>query len=175
MPVAITYVSMRPEHPPLIRLYFDVTLENARAEPRWFLLPDSLSGGVVSAIDSVEVHHLDQQVIVGHFSSTYGFYALLLPGESKITLQKLPVRTTGKRPDLVTLDVVTASDLAVDGEPAQNWFGGEAMSDGNAVVSAQPLEGRQAIKTSRHSPDYRKLPITWVEDERIQLEVALTT
>ena len=40
--VAMKLVDTRAGKPPLLRLLFDVTLRNDRAEPRWFLLPKAI-------------------------------------------------------------------------------------------------------------------------------------
>jgi hypothetical protein len=174
MPVVIRFVSRQPAHPPFVQLNLDIALENARAEPRWFLLPDHLNGGAISGIDSVNVYKLGGQVVVGHFSGTQGFHALLLPAGAQITLRKFPLRVSSQHPEVISLEIVTAAEFTVDGEAAQAWFGMDALSALQADVSAEPLVSQREVKYTRHTPEYRKVPVQMVEDERITLEVNTT-
>jgi len=172
MSATATYVSFGQAHPPFLRLLLDVTLENERQQPRWFLLGNA--SPATTGIDSVHVYNLGGQVIVGHFSGNGGFHALLLPAGARITLEKFPLRIAGNPPAVIPFDVVTASAFTVDGEDAQAWFGMDATSSARASVSAQPLESQRDVKFARHTPDYRKAAVTLAEDEHIHLEVKVS-
>jgi hypothetical protein len=67
------------------------------------------------------------------------------------------------------LEVVTATELLVDGEPAERWLGGTLMSDTRATVQADRTE----VISSRFVPEGKQVGTSAVVDRRIQLHVTV--
>jgi hypothetical protein len=158
-------------------LFFDVTLYNKLAEPRWFLLPDKITPNQAQpyAVATLEVYKLGDQgeVVVGHFSGSRGFQALLLPPGGQVQLQRFPIPLWGKPPASVMIEVVNARSLTVGDEPAEAWFGMNPMSTGQVTVLAEALATQRDVILARHTPDRSEVTVTVVADSRIQLQVDL--
>ncbi|MDX6403029.1 MAG: hypothetical protein QOH70_484 [Blastocatellia bacterium] len=175
----IKFREMRPRKPPLVELYFDVVLRNARAEPRWFLLPGNLGPGTQplggkGGVDTVEVFAPQGtgRVIVGHFLGTGGFQALLLPAHAHVRLRMFPISYWGDLPDHLQVEVVTAKRLTIGGEPAEAWFGLNPLCSARADIAESALSQTRMIR-SRHSQERKEVRVLSEEENRFKLEVSL--
>jgi hypothetical protein len=178
-PAEITFREMRLRKPPLAELYFDITLHNDQAGPRWVLLPSNLGPGTSGlltkgGVDTVEVFapRGSGRVIVGHFLGTGGFYALLLPARAEVRLQMFPISYWGDPPDQLQVEVVTAQGLTIGGEPAAAWFGLNPTCSARAAIVESALSPTRMIR-SRHSPDRKEVKALSVGESRFRLEVPL--
>ncbi|MFP4124872.1 hypothetical protein [Coleofasciculus sp.] len=173
--VEIKFIERRFRRPPIVDLLMDVTLRNHHAQPCWFLLPatlDSSSPLGQGSVNSVEVFELGGQgrVVVGRFLGTANFQAFLLPAGAELKLRGLPISLWEEEiVNGVEIEAVVASQLTVDSEPAQTWFGINPISDLKAEVSEDQIR-RLA---SRSTPNLEEVPVSVVEKERIQLQVIL--
>lgn len=174
--IEITFVSKRREHPPITRLMFDITLHNPFDSQRWFLLPSSLmqeSGGIKKdGIYGLQVFELEGEgrVILGRFLGATGFQALLLPADAELKMRRFPIQFYGELPpEMISIDLVIARQLQINGEPAAAWFGLDPSSDGQADVSA---EQRRRLG-SRNTPNLEAVPISIDEDSSLTLLVRL--
>lgn len=179
MSVEFTFTSIRYEHPPFVRLSFDVTLHNTANAQRWFLLPANLEHGIVETVSTARVYRLGDavngQVVIARFSETYGFYALLLPAAAHVTLRQLPMRIAGKYPSKAQLEAVIAETMEVGGEPAEAWFKMDALSSARADVSASTLASERDVIAVRHAPDNKAVPVALHNAQRLSVEVELST
>lgn len=174
-PVKITFTRKNYHRPPLVGLFFNITLRNERLEPQWFLLPSKLnhptellSGG----IDGVEVFRFGGQgrVVVGHFQGTGGFQAVLLPGNAEVTLHDFPIAFWGSLPeDSILVDVVIADQLLIGREAAQTWLGNDFMSDRQADVTSS----QQEQLGSRYTPDRSEISVSMIGEHHITQQVDL--
>jgi hypothetical protein len=177
-PVEIKFRDMRFGKPPLAYLYFDMMLRNNRAEPRWFLLPNSLpvfaSVAAKGGVDKVEVFapQGDGRVIIGHFLGTGGFRALLLPAGAEVRLRLFPISYWGDLPDQLQVEVVLAKRLTIGGEEAAAWFGVNPISSVKADIAENLEQGTRHV-SSRSAPDNREVATFIDEDSRIKLQVSL--
>ena len=174
--VEIKYVAMHLERPPKIRLFFDITLSNERAGPRWFLLPDRLGPereAAAYAVDIIEGYELQGQGQAGvvHFGGSHGFQALLLPAGGRVELQRFPILFWGKMPDSVLIEVISANQLTVGGKPAEAWLDIELMSDAQAMASAEALANQSQVVAVKRMPDYKEVSVAIVEDSRVEFEI----
>lgn len=175
----IKFRELRFGRPPLVYLYFDVVLRNQRAEPRWFLLPKSLSAETApdaskGGVDGLEVFapRGKGRVIVGRFLGTGGFQALLLSAGAEVRLRLFPISFWGDLPEVVQVDVITAKRLTIGGEEAESWFGVNPLSSARADV-AEKLDSQSAALRSRHSADNKEVAVVFEEDRRLTLRVPL--
>lgn len=178
-PAEITFREMRLRKPPLAELYFDITLHNYQAGPRWVLLPSNLGSGTSAllakgGVDTVEVFapRGSGRVIVGHFLGTGGFYALLLPTRAEVRLQMFPISYWGDPPAQLQVEVVTAQSLTISGEPAAAWFGLNPTCSARAAIAESVLSPARMIG-SRHSPDRKEVKTLRGGESRFKLEVSL--
>lgn len=170
-PVEIRYAGDRPGRPPQLRMQLDVVLRNSKAAPRWFLLPKSNqapSGGV----DVLEVYELTGKgrAVVGRFLGRAGFQALLLPPGAEVRLHNFPLSYWGERPHgTLPLEVITASDFSIGGQPARSWFAADPASAPGADVSEDKARAIGKHKTA----DGKEAPVSFTDEERLKIEVAL--
>jgi hypothetical protein len=174
------YVDIRRGKPPSSTLYFDVRLRNLHSEPRWFLLPRSLdawrdigkSGGVTRA-DVYEYGASGTGSIrLGDFYGNGGFSALLLPAGAEVTLHRFSIATMQDPAGLQKLSIplMIARRVEIDGQSAESWFGGNALGDKTADVACD--QGNKLY--SHNSSNSIELPVTLIDEECLTLEVPIT-
>jgi hypothetical protein len=175
----IEFREIRFRKPPLAELYFDVTLRNDRAAPRWFLLPSNLRSGKApigekGGVDALEAFAPNGKghVIVGHFLGTAGFHAILLAPRSEVRLRLFPISYWGDPPANLQVEVVIARRLTIGGKRAEKWFGKNPMSSVKADILENAIDVRMMTQ-SRHAPDNKEVAIVIDEDRRVQLQVPL--
>ena len=177
--VEIKFREMRFGKPPLVELYFDVTLRNDGADPRWFLLPKSLSPETTSiaakgGVDALEVFGPQGtgHVAIGRFYGTGGFQALLLPSGAEVRLRLLPISYWGDLPKSVQVEILIAKQLTIGGENAEVWFGENPASSVRADI-AERADGSARMLHSRHTSDNKEVPTVFEEDRRLKLRVSI--
>jgi len=170
---------MKFRKPPLVELYFDLVLRNDRSEPRWFLLPKSLSPeassiGAKGGVDGLEVFAPEGKgrVLIGRFLGTGGFQAILLPGGAEVRLRAFPVAFWGELPDDLPVEIVIAKQLTIGREGAGAWFGGNPISTSRADI-AEGADRPMRMSHSRYTPDKKEVAIKIEEDRRMLLHVAI--
>ena len=173
----ILYVDIRRGKPPSATLYFDVKLRNLHKDSRWFLLPRSLdawreigkSGGVTSA----DVYEYGEprtgRIRLGDFYGNGGFSALLLPAGAEVVLHRFSVATMQDwaHSQKISIPLVIARQVEIEGQSAEAWFGKNALSDKTADVV---LEKGNKLK-SHNSDNSVELRVTLVDEEQLILEV----
>jgi len=179
--VHILFRDLYLERPPKVRLYMDVWLDNAPDQPRWFLLPDEVSGereGPVRRISSLQVYELrdNGRAWVGHFYGEGGFQALLLPPGAHVVLRGFPVLYWGEIPDAADLEVIAAETLTVGEKPAASWFGidptcDRRTCDRRADVSAEPLATQKDVCIARRLDVAQ--PVEWGGERRFAIHLAI--
>jgi len=161
--VHILFRDLYLERPPKVRLYMDVWLDNAPDQPRWFLLPDEVSGereGPARRISSLQVYELrdNGRVWVGHFCGEGGFQALLLPPGAHVVLRGFPVLYWGEIPDAVDLEVIPP---AIAGQMCRRsrWRRKKMCASRDAWTLRSPSSGeanaglRSTWRSRRAGPD----------------------
>jgi hypothetical protein len=173
-PVDMKFVGSNPGRPPMLRLQFDVTLNNGAAEPRWFLLPKEAKRAAKNGggVDGVEVDALgNPPVLVGRFQGTDSVQALLLPAGGKISIERFTIVTfEDTQAGPASLEVVIARDLKIGGEDAAAWF----KTDPTTPASADVSEDSQQRSGSRFTKDRSEVPITFTEDQRVKVAYTIT-
>ena len=174
----VNFREMRFRKPPLVDLYFDVTLRNEK-RARWFLLPSNLGPGIPSmatkgGVDGVEVFNPrgKGRVVVGHFLGTGGFYALLLPSNAVLRLRMFPISFWGDPPDHVEIQVAIAGKLTLGGEDGSSWFRVDPTSSVRADITDEATNSMRMIR-SRHTPDLKEVKTFIQEDQRLSVPVSL--
>jgi hypothetical protein len=172
---------MKFRKPPLVDLYFDVTLRNNSSEPKWFLLPSNLGQNnqldpATGGVDAVEVFapQSKNRVLIGHFLGTGGFHALQLAGGAEVRLRNFAISFWGDPPDQLAVSVIIAKQLNVGGESAATWFGVDPLISGKADT-AEDGERRTRAVHSRRAPDSKEVSTLIKESSRVELTVALKT
>ncbi|MDA8403514.1 MAG: hypothetical protein M0Z56_04855 [Desulfobacteraceae bacterium] len=176
--ISVSFIGIHRDRPPKATLFFDVTMTNATAEPRWFFLPDKFTTpprafpGVVEAVD---VYRLEGQgsAVVGHVKGTNGFHALCLPMDASVTLRRFPVSIWSPPPDTIFFNTVTARGLMINGEPGENWFEVNHVSDQKADVHADVLAEQKRVIAGRSISDNREVPVTIHDSTLTSLEIHL--
>ena len=165
--------------PPLVYLSFDVLLRNDQGSPRWFLLPSNLGSGHASigekgGVDTLEVFSPrgKGRVVIGRFLGTGGFNALLLPPHAEVRLRQFPISYWGDPPNNLEIEIVSAKQLTIGGESAENWFGKSPMSSIKADI-AEDAESTRRVRTSKRTSDNKEVPPLIDEDRRLKLQVSL--
>jgi len=175
--VEIQFVASQAGRPPLVSVRLNVTLCNNTEEPQWFLLPATLNlptAPLQDGVDGVEVYEIQGQgkVVLAQFQGRGGFQALYLPAKARIVLNNLGVAYWGKVPeDVIPMEIITARQLIVGGEPAQAWLGEAVMSDVSAVVNVAEAKRRN----SRHTPDRHEVAVSTVAEHRTLLSVSVNS
>jgi hypothetical protein len=125
-------------------LLFDVTLRNARTDPRWFILPASVHPQekmVKSGVDGVELWTLSGsgRALVGKFTGKGAFHAVLLPAGAEVKVEKLPIECqyATVKECAVPIEAIVAHKLSVGGEAGEKWLGDKAQSDGSGTFVYQ--------------------------------------
>jgi hypothetical protein len=172
---------MKFRKPPLLDLYFDVTLRNNSSEPKWFLLPSNLGQNnqldpARGGVDAVEVFapKSKYRVLIGHFLGTGGFNALQLAGGAEVRMRNFAISFWGDPPDQLPVSVIIAKQLTIGGESAATWFGVDPLISGKADTSENGGGQTRAVQ-SRRAPDSREVSTLIVEASRVELTVALKT
>ena len=177
--VQIRFVEMKFRKPPLVDLYFDVTLRNNSSEPKWFLLPSNLgqnnqldpSRGGVDAVEVFAPKSKDR-VLIGHFLGTGGFHALHLASGAEVRLRNFAISFWGDPPYNLEVSVIIAKQLSIGGELAGTWFGVDPLISGKADTSENG-EGQTRAVHSKRTPDSREVATLIEEASRVELTVAL--
>ncbi len=168
------FVSITRERPPMVRAYFNVTLHQSQAQPMWYLLPSSRELAESFSGHTLNVYHLDGQVVIGHLGGTNGFRILRLPPNAQVTLKNYPVQFWGDPPANYDFEVISAREVLIDGESIEGWFGIEAVNKPNAVVNAEPLSNQREVIKTRSTPTMKEANVTLEYVERSSVSVAIT-
>jgi hypothetical protein len=170
-PMEITLVNMRYRRPPLVELSLDVLLYNRFAETRWFILPSNIGGSQGGGIDGVRVYQIKGKgrVVMAEFYGTGGFQAILLPPDATVKLKNLPINywkkaIPGKK---IQIDGIVAKQVMIGGEPIQNWFEQNPISDLHADVDM--IKKKQI--TRRTTKDNSEVPVEIIEGQRIKSQI----
>jgi hypothetical protein len=172
--VEIKYVTQRRQKPPHVKLLFDITLRNHYSLSRWFIIPSNLTTNPMwekTTADGLEVFELrgSGRSVIGRVLGTGGFQALLLPGGAEIRIRNFPISFWGELPQVLSINVVTATQLRIGNQLAETVFGISPTSDLRADVT----EDKQAILSSR---DFKnQLPVSMVEAQHFKLNVNLVS
>ncbi len=171
----IKFVAFNFERPPIMQYFFDVRLQNTRSKARWFLLSDEGTSPQQApySVDTCDVYQLGDhaEVIVGHFSGTHGFYALQLPAKGQVVLESMPIMVIDEFPDLFIVEIVTATELTIGEEPAEDWFGTKTLSRSEAKVLAETMANQLDVIFSRSTLDREEVGVKFIEDERVRLVI----
>jgi len=175
----IEFVEMKFRKPPLVELYFDVTLRNSSAESRWFILPSNLGQNQSAGkggIDGVEVFapHGKGRVVIGHFLGTGGFHALRLAAGAEVRMRLFPISFWGDPPDQLEVPVIIAKRLTIGGEPGEAWFGVDHLSRGKADID-ESAQSQKRFVHARRTPDSKEVPTLIGEASRVDVKIALKT
>ncbi|AFZ25802.1 hypothetical protein Cylst_3678 [Cylindrospermum stagnale PCC 7417] len=178
--VEIKFIDIIPRKPPMTELLMDVTLHNHYDQPCWFLLPDNIpdesnyvaigQGGVISVAVYQPVGK--GRVIFGNLVGSANSQAFLLPAGAKLKIRRLPITLWGLEnldKDQLEVEVVVASQLTINGESAEAWFGTNPMSDLQADVTVD----KTSRLASRSTGNFKEVPVSVVEKERFKVEVIL--
>ena len=165
--VEISYCGLRPGRPPLKYMSFDVTVRSTADKPQWFLFPAALydkpGGGRKDAgIDSIGlVSDSQRHVTVVEFMGTMklqpdgagGFKGLLLPPGAVVTVQRLGISFWGEPVSPLSIKVVTADQVKIDGKPVEQWLG-------KPLLSAKTAEVKHLNQiASKSSEGFKELPV----------------
>lgn len=162
-PVTIRYAGDSPGKPPLLRVQLDVVLRNSGAAPRWFLLPKS-SQNDPGGVDTLQAYELrgKGRAVVGRFLGRAGFQAVLVPAGGEVHLHKLPYSHWGERPHgQLALEVRSASDFTLGGEPARSWFAADPVSDLHADAS----EDHSTALSTHRAEGGKEVPVALVDEQ----------
>jgi hypothetical protein len=164
-PVEISLTIRQYGKPPLKYLMGEVVLRNDRSEPRWFLIPTSLprdprSGGVYK----VEVSAISgpQPGVIGYLHGTDAYAAVLLSPHAEVTIHGLQIDYWGEAlPHALDVQVRTAKEVSLGGEPLRQWFGGDPMNTGR--VDGEATSG---TRPARRTPDDNEVSLL-LSDEQV--------
>lgn len=164
-PVEISLTIGQYGKPPLKRLMGEVVLRNDRLEPRWFLIPTSLprdppSGGVYK----VEVSAISgpQPGVLGYLHGTGGYAAVLLSPHAEVKIHGLKINYWGEElPHALEVQVRTANEVSLGGEPLRQWFGVDPMNTGR--VDGEATYG---IRPARRTPNDKEVSLL-LSDEQV--------
>lgn len=165
----------QPAHPPFATLLLDVTLRNAAATARWFLLPDLFEpatrhiGGGVYALECYALAG-SGRVILGRILGVGGAQALLLPPGADLLIRNLAIKHVATAVPQA-MELATATELLIGDEPAGAWFGLDPTCDLQAEVDA----GQRRMLGSRHSEDLVSVPLALVAEQRLTVSIAPQT
>ncbi|MBO3462572.1 hypothetical protein G7B40_020365 [Aetokthonos hydrillicola Thurmond2011] len=173
--VEIRYVTQRRQKPPHVNLLFDITLRNHHSLSRWFIIPSNLTMNFTpekATPDGLEVFELkgSGRVVIGRVLGIDGFQALLLPAGAEIRIRNFPISFWGELPQVLSIDVITATRLSIGDQLAETRFGINPTSDPRADVR----EDKQAILSSRDFKN-QELPVSMLEEQRFKLNVNLVS
>jgi hypothetical protein len=178
-PLSARYVGERRWRPPKVELHFDVTVRNDGSEPRWAILPDTLSrplgGGEPAPVYSIDVYELagTGRAVVAHFLGDQGFYALFMPASAEVALHGFPIPYWGELPDSVELELTMAEALLVDGAPAEARFRIDLRSEPGAQVDAGPLANQASVVEAIGPESGGALAAEWREGRETRQRVEL--
>jgi len=176
---AWTYTGTWYGKPTLTRLSFDVTVRNPSAAARWVVLPKRADEPIKGAARGVTVYELAGGAFLWRFEGLGGFWAVRLPAKAELRLRGLTLDAWWERaPATARLEVATASDVLIAGEPAAKWVGLEGASptggDFDAKIDAMRSKVAKFRQTeadaSGSSPE---LPVTFVDAVPAPAEVKL--
>lgn len=179
--VEMSHIRVDMGKPPLVRLFFDVVLRNHEATARWFIIPAIVppiprpDGAGVDGLAPFSVGG-KKHAILGRFRGTGGFYAARLPARGILKLSGLEIEhwssgdAGASRPALLPMEISTATELLLGGEPAERWFRENPLCDDRIE---QPAASWTPLPTFR-TADGKEVPATQVQATRISLSVPLT-
>ena len=177
----IEFREMRFRKPPLVEIYFDLTLRNNQSEARWFLLPSNLSPtsqsiGEKGGVDALEIFTPRGQgrVVIGHFLGTGGFQAMRLPAHAQVRLRRFPISFWGEPPGQLSVEVTIARELSIGGENAVLWFGGSPLSSARVDIAEDALSSSRLTR-SRHQVENHELATKIEVDRRLRIPVSLAS
>jgi hypothetical protein len=178
-PAEMHYVDIRRGRPPSAAIYFDLRLRNLHSEERWFLLPSLLdgSGGIAKSggVTSADIYEYGGSgtgiVRVGDFHGNGGFSGLLLPSRADVRLHRFAIASMRALApmQILSIPLVIASRVLIDGESAESWFGGIAHSDRISKVTLD--QGRKSH--SHNSGNSIELQVTLVDEKDLTLDVPI--
>jgi hypothetical protein len=158
------FIMLNLERPPRARLYFNLALHNPEVTSNWFLIPfrvPSTAGSQQFSIDRLEEYHLDHKVVIGHFAGLNGFWALRLPPNARIVLERFPVlcivQPPNPLPEVVVFNVAIAHETLVGDLPAGDWFQWASLCPPQANVLADMLADQKHVKAVRYSTERQKV------------------
>jgi hypothetical protein len=165
--------------PPLIKLYFEVTLCNKYPMPGWFLLPANLgpdrkSQQTNGGVDAVEVFmpHGQGRVIIGRFLGNGGFQALLLRPGAVVHFRRFQVSYWGEMPHQLEAEVIVAKRLKIGRKDARRWFGIDPLSSRKVEITESATDTMRIVR-SRRTPDNREVPVEIGESESVKIQIDL--
>lgn len=174
--VEINFVDIGFRKSPMTKLLMDVTLHNHYNQPYWFLLPADIGSSMPqqNGVSDVEVLKLGGKgrVVLSLFVGSANYQAFLLPAGAKLKIRRLPITLWEENfldKEQVEVEVVIASQVTINGEPAQAWFGSNSMSDIEADVTA---DESQRIG-SRSTGNAKEVPISVFDKKRFKVVVPL--
>jgi hypothetical protein len=172
--VEIKFIDIIPRKPPMTELLMDVTLHNHYDQPCWFLLPVSIQSPILQKgdVDTLEAFELGGKgrVVLGRFLGTGRFQAFFLNAGAKLRIRRLPITFWEEKiVDQVHIEVVVASQLTINGEPAETWFSTNPMSD----LQADVIADQSKRLASRSTGNFKEVPVSLVEKERFKVSVTL--
>lgn len=174
--VELELVERNLQRPPSVELVFDVRLRNTTTRPRWFLLPSAVGPAArcvgSAGVSSAEIVRLTGAgtAIVGRFFGNAAFDAVLLPPGGELSVYDWPLSLWDEpRVAEVDVEVVTAADFTIDGEPARTWFATEPLGPPSAEVSR-----RSAVTIGMHTNEgLAAVPIALVDEQRERVHITL--
>ncbi|MCP2728031.1 hypothetical protein [Limnofasciculus baicalensis] len=171
-PVEMKFLEERYGKPPLSYLFLDITLRNQSNQPRWFILPEDINDLREIQANKISVSELrgEGSVVLVNFDGINSFYGVLLPSGATVTIRSLPIsyRYDSYDPSpLVSVEVVIADRLIVDGKPIESWLEKKLISDGGADVNYEKNPEISSWKT----PNSRSIPVTLTGESCIKLIV----
>ena len=153
--IHITSASIRRDRPPRATLFFDLRVRGDAGGPRWLVIPtrtDQPSALDHLRTDGVEAYALrGGATLIGRFQGTTGFYAIPIPTHGELVIRKLALSTWGAIPTAVEL--ATADDVRIGGEPVSAWLGGARVEPEEAVFD------EAAPTHSRHTEDRHEVEV----------------
>lgn len=162
----------QPAHQPFAALRLDVRLRNEGAAARWFLLPDLFEpatrriGGGVFAIECYACAGAGR-VVLCRLLGVGGAQAFLLPPGADLVVRGLAVKHLAAD-EPRALEVATAADLTLGGEPAAAWMG----LDPTCAARAEADAGSRRMLASRQTDGLVSLPLALLDEQRHTVAIA---
>lgn len=179
--VEISYCGLRVGKPPLKYMSFNVIVRNIADKPQWFLFPAALydkpvGGRKDAGIDSIGLlADSKHQITVVEFMGTMklqpegagGFKGLLLPPGAVVSVQGLGISFWGEPASPLSIKVVAADQVKIDGKPVDQWLGKTLLS-----ASAAEVKDLERV-SSKSSEGFKELPVEIQKSGEITIPDAL--
>ncbi|WP_375426283.1 hypothetical protein [uncultured Friedmanniella sp.] len=178
--MAAALVAVHRRRPPRVELAVTLELANDGPGPRWLLLPDTLATPPREPADQVVTLAgwlLGEYRTIPLLRATadHGWYAVLVPPRSGLTVVGLPLGWWGALPNAVTVTALSVTDLLVGGAPVLAALGlpGPTTADraGNAEVLTDPGAVVGAVAGAPAEP----LGVSWGRAQPLTARLALGT